>query len=236
MIRYRLSDFIIKTSKDMLEGPLKKGNFFYGGNIVEDMIFDKEECIRILSELSINYENVLKYLNCKYKPCYVSNGVIFPNKKCIQNGIITGNSLLINIKNSEPHKIITDTFYIIDLLKRKDLDFDEDIISFRIDNLKMKYEDCLMYSEFLKSKGEILDSIVNIHVNNILSKYPTFKDILKIKKKSIKRKYLRYCVQRKLITMEDLLMIIPERDFSDKAIDKLMGKTSTQKDFKIHNN
>ena len=86
------------------------------------------------------------YLNRKYIPTRVKDGCIFPGQNCIQRvRIKEDGTLFMHIKNSEPHKIITDTIHIMKILREHEFTFIPEI-KYYIEQLKIAYQDTMLYN------------------------------------------------------------------------------------------
>lgn len=225
----KLSEFVIFVMKRLLRNPVEKGEIHYGQRIKTELEFDQEECEKILEELCINKENVLRYLGHKYIPTWHEGegnkgekiqGATFVGQKCIQKVNIIDGKLYIFIYNSEIHKVITDSIHVMNLLDAQGLTFDRSKVFYIIENLKVVYQDLLIYMELLMNRGEHIPAILKDYKKDILMKFPTLHDIAKIKKRSIKRKYLRYFVLKGYLEWKDLRKIISIENYSDIYIKK----------------
>jgi len=217
----KLSEFVVHVMKRLLRNPVEKGEIAYGQRIRTELEFDQEECEKILEELTINKENVLRYLKHKYIPTWTDNGAHFVGQKCIQKVTIIDGKLNVFIFNSEIHKVITDSIHVMSLLDAQGLVYDKTKVNYIIENLKVVYQDLLIYMELLINRGEHVPTVLKNYKVDILSKFPTLQAIAKIKKRSIKRKYLRYFVQKGYLTWQELRKIIGIENFSDIYIKTL---------------
>jgi len=211
----KLSEFVVFVIKRLIRNPVEKGEIHYGQRIRVELDFDQERCEEILVDLSIKKDNVLRYLAHKYKPSWLDDGARFLEQKCIQKVIINNGILTIFIFNSEIHKVITDSIHVMSLLEAKGMTFDKTKVNYIIENLKVVYQDLLIYMGLLEKMGEPVPYGLKTLKTEILQKFPTLHSIAKIKKRSIKRKYLRYLVQRGYLKWEELRKIINIENFSD---------------------
>ncbi len=185
---------------------------------------DEDECTKILEQLVINKVNVIRYLGHKYIPTWVENGALFKDQKCIQKVIIKEDkSLVIFINNSEPHKIITDTIHVLRLLDSQNLEYNNEI-KFIIEALKVANQDLPLYGEFLKDNGLPIPYHIRETNKKILTKFKTLEDVASCKKRSIKRKFLRYRVKLGEINWKQLRTIINITDFSKANIKDVCDK------------
>lgn len=217
----KLSEFVFIVINRLIRNPVEKGEIAYGQRINTVLEFDEEECSKILEDLSINKENVLKYLVHKYVPSYTETGASFLGQKCIQKVRIVDGQLTIFIFNSEIHKVITDSIHVMRLLDAQGFEYDKTKIRYVIENLKVVLQDVLIYIQLLEIRGHKVSSLFRDYKRSILEKYPTLADIVKIKKRSIKRKYLRYFVQKGYLSWQDLRKIIGLENYSDIYIKTL---------------
>jgi len=182
---------VMKNSSQVVQGFI----FFRNRTIIKAH-YDKEGCDKLLKEMVINQENVLRYLRRKYIPHWNENGCIFKDQSCIQKVIIREDgTLYMHIKNSEPHKIITDSVHVMGLLRAKGLEFSPDI-KYYIEQVKIAFQDVMLYNLCLTEWGYKVPSPAKLYERQIMSKYGKLEAIAGVKKRSIKRKYLRYWVKR----------------------------------------
>ena len=112
------SEFVKKLMWKVMKfaGNVEQGFLFFRNRIVSKVHFDEKECRELLVDMIINEANVLRYLKRKYIPTWVEDGAIFKDQKCIQRAVIKDGYLFIHIAKSEPHKIITDTMHVRNLM------------------------------------------------------------------------------------------------------------------------
>lgn len=171
---------------------LDEGFICYGRRIVFKTSFDEEACEQLLKQMMINKDTVLKYLEHKYVPTYVENGAFFRKQKCIQKVLIREDGeVFIFIRNSEPHKIITDTMHVMKILSDHGFVFTNNM-TFIISNLKVNYYDLLLYNVLVKEFGYSLPYSAKFQEKRLRFHFKKLEDIARIKKVSIKKKFLRY--------------------------------------------
>ena len=221
-----LSEFVKKTMFRVMKNSshVVQGFIFFRNRIISKVYFDEEECDKLLEALIINKNNVLNYLNRKYIPTYTEDGAIFKDQSCIQKvKVLPDKSLIIHIHKSEPHKIITDTFHVMKILKAKGFDY-EPHIKFFIDQLQIAYQDTLLYNLLLKEFGMPVPPQAKQYEKQLMFKYGKLESIAKIKKRSVKRKFLRYHAKREKITWTELRQIINIDDFSESNIKRVCNE------------
>ena len=205
----------------LVKSPEEKGEILFGRRLVLKASYD-ESCDDVLISLCIRKESVLKYLEHKYIPTYKSDGAKFLKQKCIQSATIKEDgSLFIHIKNSEPHKIITDTYHVMNVLREEGFKFDSKKITFKIENLKIIKEDIMLYNTCLKEWGKAVPYSARMTEKFILFKYRKLEHIAAIKKNSIQKKFLRFYVKTNRLTWEEARFISNNRNFKKAAIHQL---------------
>ena len=220
---------VMKQSSHVVEGFI----FFRNRTIVKAH-YDEEPCNDVLKAMIINRDNVLTYLRRKYIPTWKDDGAIFKDQSCIQKvKIMPDKTLYIHIGNSEPHKIITDTIHIMRLLEDHGFDFVPEI-KYYIETLKIAFQDTLLYNVCLVEFGFRVPAPAKIYERQLKLKYSNMYEIVKIKKRSVKRKFLRYYVKigqldwkqlRSVVNMnaEDYIhtkMVQRVKDLRQESIDK----------------
>lgn len=187
-----------------------------------------DACDALLERMVIKKDNVLRYLNRKYIPKFNETGAIFENQKCIQKVVINPDkSLFIHIAKSEPHKIITDTLHVMRLLKDRGFEFDQKI-EFQIDQVQMVRQDIMLYNQLVRDIGLVPPAAFIREANILLEKYPDLETIAWIKKRTIKRKFLRYYVRLGKINWKQLRQIMNIVDFTDDNIKAVCNDIRTQ--------
>jgi len=182
----------------------------------------------LLESMIINKENVLRYLKRKYIPTYIENGAIFKNQKCIQKAIVDHEgTMIIHIAKSEPHKIITDTIHVKTLLESHGLN-PTNKVKYFIDQVQIAYQDTLLYNLLLKEFGFAIPSVARNYERQLLLKYGKLENIIKIKKRSVKRKFCRYLVKKGSIDWKQLRRIIDLDDYSDHGVRKLTSEIKSE--------
>lgn len=205
----------------LVKSPEEKGEILFGRKLVFKASYD-EGCTEVLESLCIRRESVLRYLEHKYVPTWRPDGARFLKQKCIQLALIKGDgTLFIHIKNSEPHKIITDTEHVMRLMEEHGLEFDRDKIVFRIDNLKIIKEDVMLYNACLKEWGKSVPYSARMTERFIKFKYKKLEQVAAIKKNSIQKKFLRYYVKTGVLDWEEAKFISHNRNFKRAAIYQL---------------
>jgi len=175
--------------------------------------FDKEGCEQVLEDLTIRKDNVLSYLQHKYVETVIENGMAFPNQKCLQRAVVDNEQrVLITIKNSEPHKILTDTIHVFNRLEANNIPHSNNV-KIVILNLKVVYFDVALYFLCLKQWNLPLPSQHEKITKDIFSKYPTLEAVAQLRRKNIKRKLLRYYLKQGWIEWKDLRALINLREF-----------------------
>ncbi len=206
----------------LVKSPEEKGEILLGRKITFTVSYDEFACEEVLQALCIRRASVLKYLEKKYVPTFKENGAVFLKQKCIQSVKILGDdSLFIHIKNSEPHKIITDSMHVIGILKDAGFIFDTNKITFKIDNLKIIKEDVMLYNACLKEWGKSVPYSARMTERFIKFKYRKFEQVAAIKKNSIQKKFLRYYVKTGQLNWEEAKFISHNRNFKRAAIYQL---------------
>jgi len=219
-----LSDSVKKIMYRVMKnaGAVQGGFLFFRHRFILKAHLDDEACDALLESMIINKVNVLRYLRRKYIPTWLKEGkgAKFVDQKCIQKVIIKEDkTLMIHIAKSEPHKIITDTFHVCNLLEEQGLEFKREI-KFVIDQVQIAYQDTLLYNTLLREFGMKPPS-QSLHYERILlGKYKKLENVAKIKKRSVKRKFLRWRVKRGDLIWQELRDLIAIDDFSPNNIKK----------------
>lgn len=200
---------------------VKQGFILFQHRTIVECELDQPECEELLKTMIINQENVLKYLERKYIPTFVENGAKFKDQKCIQQALIAPDkSLVIHIAKSEPHKIITDTIHVRRLLI--DHGFEISLkTKYIIDQVQIAYQDTLLYNTLLVEFGYQVPSVSRQYEKELLFKYGILENVVKIKKRSVKRKFLRYYNKKGWITWKNLRQAIDIEDYSEKSVHTL---------------
>jgi len=209
---------VMKQSTHVVQGFI----FFRNRSIIKAH-YDEEGCDALLKSMVINKDNVLAYLNRKYIPTKVENGCMFKDQSCIQKAIIKEDgTLYLHIKNSEPHKIITDTVHVMKLLKQEGFEFRPEI-KYYIEQLKIAFQDTQLYNLCLTEWGFKVPAPAKIYQRQLEVKYKKLDTVAAIKKRSVKRKFLRYHVRRGMMTWKQLRRLINMEapDYNPHTIKKL---------------
>jgi len=215
----RLMFQMMKKADNVSEGFLQ----FNHRTIVECEL-DEPECDILLTSMVINKKNVVQYLERKYIPTYVANGAIFKNQKCIQKAFVgEDGTLTIHIKNSEPHKIITDTIHVRNLLIGHGFKLSLKT-KYYIDALKIALQDVLLYNLMIKEFGYQVPEVGQRLEKKLLFTYGIFENVVKIKKRSIKRKILRFLVKKGDITWKQLREVVSLEDYSPNSVRQLTNR------------
>lgn len=215
-----LSEFVKKLMYRVMKNSthVVQGFIFFRNRIISKVYYDEEACDQLLKDIVINKDNVLSYLNRKYIPTYTETGAIFKDQACIQKvDVKPDKSLLIYINKSEPHKIITDAIHVMKLLEQKDFTFTPHI-KFYINQVQIAYQDTLLYNVLLKEFGFKPPAQSIQYGKELLAKFGKLEAVAKIKKRSVKRKFLRHRAKIGLITWTELRKIINITDFSERNI------------------
>lgn len=221
-----LSEFVKKLMHKVMirSNFVQQGFIFFNHRIIVECEIDTEPCDRLLETMIINKENVIRYLRRKYIPTYVTGGAVFRNQKCIQKAMVDSDgSMIIHIAKSEPHKIITDTIHVKSLLEANGL-HPTNKVKFFIDQVQIAYQDTLLYNLLLKEFGFQVPSMAREYERRLLMKYGKFEEIVKIKKRSVKRKFLRYRVKKGEIDWKQLRRCINIEDYSMHSVKKLCNE------------
>ena len=216
----KLSEAMIKMMTMVVKMPEHQKMLIMNRTIRMAVDIDYPECEKMLEDLVINKDNVLRYLRRVYIPTVVENGLIFKDQKCIQRAVIIDNEVVIHIANSEIHKLCTDTMHVIQLLKENGFDVEGMPIRFRVDHLKVVWQDLPLYYEFLAERGIKITALTN-YFKIFKKERPDLESIAKIKKRSVKRKYLRWHCKKGYILWADLRKIINISDFSNSNIKRV---------------
>lgn len=204
------------------------GFIFFRDRTIIKAHYDEEDCDALLKTMIINKDNVLKYLDRKYIPTYTDYGAMFKDQACIQKvKIMPDKTLYIHIKNSEPHKIITDTVHVMKLLKVKGYDFIPEI-KYYIEQIKIAYQDTMLYNLLLEEFGFKVPAPARMYERELKQKFSKLENVAKIKKRSVKRKFCRWRVKQGQMTWQQLRDIINISDFSESNIKKVCNEIREQ--------
>ena len=209
---------VMKQSTHVVQGFI----FFRNRTIIKAHL-DEDGCSELLKSMVINKDNVLAYLNRKYIPTWNETGCLFKDQSCIQKvKIEEDGTLYMHIKNSEPHKIITDTIHVMKLLKAQGFEFRPEV-KYYIEQLKIAFQDTQLYNLCLTEWGFKVPSPARIYQRQLEAKYSKLETIAGIKKRSVKRKFLRYHVKRGMMTWKQLRRLINMEapDYTPHTIKKL---------------
>ena len=207
-----------------------QGFIFFRNRTIIKAHYDEEECDKVLEAMIINKENVLSYLNRKYIPTYTEWGAIFKDQSCIQKvKVMPDKTLYIHIANSEPHKIITDTIHVMRLLKTEGYDFIPEI-KYYIETLKIAYQDTLTYNLCIEEFGFKVPAPAKQYERELKAKFGKLENVAKIKKRSVKRKFLRYHVKRGKMTWKQLRRIInmDAEDYTESRIKRICDEVRAE--------
>lgn len=200
-----------------------QGFIFFRNRTIIKAHYDELGCDELLKSMIINKDNVLAYLHRKYIPTWKEDGCIFKDQSCIQMVKIKDDgTLYIHIKNSEPHKIITDTVHVMGLLRGHGFEFKEEI-KYYIEQLKIAFQDTQLYNLCLIEWGFKVPAPAKIYQRQLENKYKKLESIAIIKKRSVKRKFLRYHVKRGMMTWQQLRKLINMEapDYNPSTIKRL---------------
>lgn len=209
---------VMKQSTNVVQGFI----FFRNRSIIKAH-YDEAGCDQLLKDMVINKDNVLAYLNRKYVPTPMEGGCLFKDQSCIQKAVVKEDgTLFMHIKNSEPHKIITDTAHVMKILREQGFEFRPEI-KYYIEQLKIAFQDTQLYNLCLEEWGFKVPSPARIYQRQLEAKYSKLEEIAKIKKRSVKRKFLRYHVKRGQMTWAQLRKLInmEAADYTQHTIKKL---------------
>lgn len=194
---------VMKQSTQVVQGFI-----FFRNRAIIKAHYDEAECDKVLESMVINKQNVLTYLNRKYIPTFTKTGAIFKDQACIQKvKIMPDKTLYIHIGNSEPHKIITDTIHVMKLLREHGFDFIPEM-KYYIEQLKIAFQDTLTYNLCIAEFGLKVPAPAKLYERQLKMKYGKLEEVARIKKRSVKRKFLRYHVKRGMMTWKQLRKII----------------------------
>lgn len=196
---------------------VENGFIFFRYRTIFMVEFDQEVCEEMLKKMIINKDNVIRYLRKKYIPTWVEGGALFRNQSCIQKAKMKDGYMIIHIHKSEPHKIITDTIHVINLFQEQGFEVPLKF-KFYIDQVQIAFQDTLLYNLLLKEFGYPVPYASRIYEKQLLLKYKRLDNVAKIKKRSVKRKFLRWRVKRGELEWTELRRIINITDFSPKNI------------------
>ena len=187
----KLSEFIKELMCDLVIRFFKSKNLEIK-DIIQSTTFDREECSLLLLNLTLSEKNVKRYLKGKYKHIYKNGIISFPTSKCILSGSLTVSNMLLKFNNSEPHKIITDIYHVLDILSEINAKAVVETIDIEINMIKLQQQDVFLYTKYLIDNG---------YLNELLER------IKSINRRSIRRKFLRYLLYEKRITPETFTLI-----------------------------
>jgi hypothetical protein len=196
-------------------------------NVVGESEFDQGECEKLLETMVINQPNVLRYLKLRYVPTVTECGIVFHKQKCIQKALIVDGVVEVYIKKCEPHKVITDTIHVRNLLQEYGFVFTTQTRYF-IDEVRLAIADTLLYNLLLQEFNFPISPIAKQYEQELLPKC-ILEDVIKIKKRSIKRKFLRYMVKKGQITLKDFANIIALSDYSSNNVKTVLEEIYASK-------
>jgi len=200
------------------------GFFVFTNRTIFKVYLDEDECDKTLESLIINKANVLKYLGRKYIPTTTAKGCIFKDQKCIQKAMIMPDkSVYIHIKNSEPHKIITDTIHVLGILRQEGFEFDNKI-KFYIEQVKISIQDVILYNRCLIEFGYSVPSAARVFERQQQKLWGNIEKVIACKKRSIKRKFLRGMVKDKKINWTQLREVLKVTDYNKHSVKALAEK------------
>jgi len=233
-----LSGYIKRLIVSIMRNKVEGGFMYIHRRNVAKVFIDEEAITQLLLDCIIKKENVLKYLHHSYYPVKIENGLRFTDKNgrpksCLQHIKRTETGFKIYIINSEPHKIGTDLIYSMQRYKEF---YPEDIIPenveilLMIEQIKIAYQETIVYCECIKGWNMPLPSEVRLLAKKTLDKFDTLEKVAAIKMRSIKRKFLKYYVKMKYIKWEDLRRIIAIDDYSPIHIKEFIAKIKEEND------
>jgi len=204
-------------------GWLYEGFIIFNARTSFKVYFDEEECLKTLDALMINKESVLKYLEHKYIPTPKGdNTLIFKDQSCIQKVRVEPNkTLFIHIKNSECHKIITDTIHVMRLLDEYNFDYVPEIKYF-IEQIKLAPNDIMLYNMCTKEFGYPVPYSAKLFEKKILWTMKKLEKVAMIKMKNQCKKFLRWRLKQDQITREDYRLILKNDNYRPYHIKKLV--------------
>jgi hypothetical protein len=207
-----VSEFVKLAVGKIVKGHEEQGFFYYGRRVVAELIWDEKTSTNLLLSFMVRKDSVLRYLALKYIPTRTPNGARFLGQSCIQSVTITpNNKFFIHIKNSEPHKIITDTLHARSIMASYGYDLSlYPTILYKIDYLKGSKQDIPMYIECLKEWGSPVNSVTRRLQKMLLLQARGFAGILAITRASIKKKWLRYYYKIGLINYIELRGLVKD--------------------------
>jgi len=223
----KLSEFVYSGIRNALRGSIEDNNIYIKTDVRAKIDLDTHLCYKMLNTMGIVPKFVTRYLKMKYKPTWINDNIaIFKDVSCIQKSIFKDGKLRIEFMNSEPHKLPTDINFVLGLYQAKGMIVDETDISISIQNLKLVPQDILLYRAFLPDTPPSYE--IRQYADDLVEKYPNLYVIGRIKKRSIKRKFLRYYVVRKVISWQQLRIVMNITDFSEEAIKKTIDSLNIQ--------
>jgi len=216
-----LSVFIKRIIQSIVREKNSRGFLALKRRTVGLITIDNEECEKLLDSFIINKGNVITYLRRVYKPTLVKNGIIFKDQKCLQRVLIKEDGrVYVLIRNSEPHKIATDLLYCQELLETYNFKHNGEY-TLVIEQAKITIFETLVYNECLKEWGAVVPFAIRQEIRKMDKKYGNLEACIGIKKRSIKRKILKYFVKKGYITWNDLREGIKVSDYDPRNIKKL---------------
>ena len=226
-LKMKLSEFIYSGIRSALRGTIENNNIYIKTDVRVEVEFDILTCYRMLNTMGIIPKYVLRYLKMKYKPSWKNDRLAeFKDVSCIQRSFVKEDKLMIDFCNSEPHKLPTDISYIVDMYKSKGIYVNEKAIVIRIENLKLVPQDILLYRAFLPDTPPSME--IREYADALITRYPNLYKIAEIKKRSIKRKFLRYYVVRNVISWVQLRVVMNITDFSEENIKETIDSLRVQ--------
>lgn len=213
----KLSAYVLFLMRKALNSSLGKAEIIIEKNIEKQLIWDEIDSQLLLEDLGIKPNYVARYLKMKYKPKWLDeNTCIFENVSCIQKAQIKDGLLYIDFKNSEPHKLPTDIKHVEYLFLSKGI---RDVF-IRVETMKIIPQEILLYKAYLPAVSPSRE--IREYIEKELKKYHNLYEISKIKKRSIKRKYLRPYIVREQMTFKQMRTIMNIKDFSEENIKEVV--------------
>jgi len=222
----KLSEAIQKLMHKLMRNcsHVDQGFILFTNRTIIKAHYDEEGCDVLLKQMVINKENVLTYLRRKYIPTINEKGMIFKDQSCIQKAIIKEDgTLYIHVKNSEPHKIITDTIHVMRLLRAEGFEFKEEI-KYYIEQVKVAFQDVMLYNLCIAEFGLKVPSASRIYDRQLRVKYKKLESIAEIKKRSVKRKFARWLVKEDKILWTDLRLLLKIEDYAPSNIKRVCNE------------
>ena len=223
MERILLSEFVKSQVSGVLKTREDKGFITIQRRVFRKCKFDQEACERILESFCIRKESVLRYLEGKYVPTYMKGrpGAVFRNQSCLQKCIYMKNEeFFIHIRNSEPHKIITDVLHCYFIMGNKGI-FPSANLTILIERTKTFLQNIPVYTLCVQEWHKPLPYLGRYYRTKILSKYDSLEKIASIKFSVIKKKLLTYYLKQEKITRLEMLVLLKNQNFRQSYIRKL---------------